>query len=52
VVTLLVNDFDERLAAAAVTGIELGPIDTIAGSVRTTWITDPDGNRIQTGQPG
>jgi len=34
VVTLLVDDLDERLAAAAATGIELGPVETIAGSVR------------------
>jgi predicted enzyme related to lactoylglutathione lyase len=33
-------------------GIELGPVETVAGSVRTTWITDPEGNRIQIGQPG
>jgi catechol 2,3-dioxygenase-like lactoylglutathione lyase family enzyme len=52
VVTLLVDDFDERLAAAASAGIELGPVETVVGSVRTTWITDPDGNRIQIGQPG
>jgi len=52
VVTLLVDDFDARLAAAAAAGIELGPVETVAGSVRTTWITDPDGNRVQIGQPG
>jgi catechol 2,3-dioxygenase-like lactoylglutathione lyase family enzyme len=52
VVTLLVDDFDERLAAAAAAVIELGPVEMVAGSVRTTWITDPDGNRIQIGQPG
>ena len=51
-VTLLVDDLDERLAAAAAAGIELGPVETVAGSVRTAWITDPDGNRIQIGQPG
>ena len=51
VVTLLVDDLDERLAAAAARGIELGPVETVAGSVRTTWITDPDGNRVQIGQP-
>jgi hypothetical protein len=32
--------------------IEVGPIETVEVSVRTTWITDPDGNRIQIGQPG
>jgi len=52
VVTLLVDDLDERLAAAAAVGIELGRVETVAGSVRTTWITDPDGNRVQIGQPG
>ena len=52
VVTLLVDDLDERLAAAAARGIELGPVETVAATVRTTWITDPDGNRVQIGQPG
>lgn len=52
VVTLLVDDFDERLAAAAAAGIELGLVEMVAGTVRTTWITDPDGNRLQIGQPG
>ena len=52
VVTLLVDDLDERLAATAARGIALGAVETIAGSVRTTWITDPDGNRVQIAQPG
>ena len=52
VVTVLVDDFDERLARAAAAGIEPGPVEIVAGSVRTTWITDPDGNRVQIGQPG
>jgi catechol 2,3-dioxygenase-like lactoylglutathione lyase family enzyme len=52
VVTLLVDDFEDRLASAAAAGIELGPVETVAGSVRTIWITDPDGNRVQIGQPG
>jgi catechol 2,3-dioxygenase-like lactoylglutathione lyase family enzyme len=51
-VTVLVDDLDERLAAVAAAGIEFGPVETVAGSVRTTWITDPDGNRVQIGQPG
>jgi hypothetical protein len=42
----------ERVAAAAARGIELGPVETLAGTVRTTWIADPDGNRVQIGQPG
>jgi hypothetical protein len=52
VVTLLVDDLDERLAAAAARGIKPGPVETVADSVRTTWITDPDGDRVQMGQPG
>jgi hypothetical protein len=52
VVTLLVDDLDERLAAAAARGIEFGPLATKAGSMRTTWTTDPDGNRVKIGQPG
>ena len=52
ILTLLVGDLDERLAAAATAGIEPGPVETVAGSVRTTWIIDPDGNCIQIGQQG
>jgi predicted enzyme related to lactoylglutathione lyase len=52
VVTVLVDDLDERLATLATRGIEHGPIETVAGSTRKTWISDPDGNRIQLGQPG
>ena len=52
VITLLVDDFEERLAAVTAAGIELGPVEMVAGSVRTMWITEPDGNRIQIGQPG
>lgn len=52
VVTLLVDDLDERLAAAAAAGIELGPVEPVAEGVRSTWITDPDGNRLQIGQVG
>lgn len=51
--TLLVDDLDERLAAAAERGIDLGPITAVAVSVRSSWITtDPDGNRVQIGRPG
>jgi predicted enzyme related to lactoylglutathione lyase len=51
-VTLLVDDLDERLTAIAARGIAVGAVETIPGTVRTTEITDPDGNRIQFGQPG
>jgi predicted enzyme related to lactoylglutathione lyase len=52
VVTLLVDDLDDRLAAVASRRIDVGPIEIKGGGTRTTWITDPDGNRIQLGQPG
>jgi len=52
VVTLLVDDLDGRLAALVARGIEHGPIETVARRTRKTWIADPDGNRIQLGQPG
>ncbi len=39
VVTLLVDDLYERLAALTAVGIELGPVETVAGSTRKTWIT-------------
>jgi hypothetical protein len=29
-----------------------GLVETVACSVRMTWITDPDGNRIHIGLPG
>jgi catechol 2,3-dioxygenase-like lactoylglutathione lyase family enzyme len=49
--TLLVDDLEERAAAIAGRGIEVGPIDVIPGAVKTCVITDPDGNRLQIGQP-
>lgn len=52
VVTLLVDDLDDRLAAAAAWGIEFGQVETVAGATRTAWLTDPDGNRIQIGETG
>jgi predicted enzyme related to lactoylglutathione lyase len=50
-VTLLVDDLDAEVAALMARGIETGPIETIPGAVRTAQITDPEGNRIQFGQP-
>lgn len=52
VVTLLLDDLDQRLAALAEHGIQTGPETVKGGSVRSLWIADPDGNRIQFGQPG
>jgi predicted enzyme related to lactoylglutathione lyase len=50
-VTVLVDDLDAQLAEIAGRGIEVGPIKDLPGVVRTTIITDPDGNAIQFGQP-
>lgn len=53
VVTLLVDDLDERLAALAERGVETGPVEEKAGgAARSFWVVDPDGNRVQFGQPG
>jgi len=53
VVTLLVDDLDEHLAALAERGVETGPVEEkIPSAVRSIWVVDPDGNRIQLGQPG
>lgn len=49
--TILVEDLDRQVAELAARGLETDPIDTIPGTVRTTWIEDPYGNRIQFGQP-
>jgi catechol 2,3-dioxygenase-like lactoylglutathione lyase family enzyme len=51
IVTLLVDDLDERLADLAARDVETGPLREIPHAVRSVWITDPDGNRIQIGQP-
>jgi hypothetical protein len=52
-VTLLIDDdLDARLAALAANGIEHGAVELKAGGTRTSWIDDPDGNRIQLGRPG
>lgn len=46
--TLLVDDLDERLTSA---GVDAASIDVVGGGTRTAVFTDPDGNRIQLGQP-
>jgi len=49
--TLLVDDLDAFLAGLSERGITAGPVDTIGEAVRRTVVTDPDGNRLQLGQP-
>ena len=49
--TLMVENLEARIAEIAHRGIEVGEIDwVVPGSVRSVWITDPEGNRIQIGQ--
>jgi predicted enzyme related to lactoylglutathione lyase len=49
--TLMVDDLDDRVAEIARRGIAVGEIEwVVPGSVRSVWITDPEGNRIQIGQ--
>lgn len=49
--TLLVDDLDAFLAGLAERGITTSRVETIADAVRRTVVTDPDGNRLQVGQP-
>jgi catechol 2,3-dioxygenase-like lactoylglutathione lyase family enzyme len=49
--TLLVDDLDAFLAAAQERGLLAGPIETIGDRVRRSTFTDPDGNRLNVGQP-
>jgi len=51
-VTIMVDDLDDRLAVLADRGIVAGPVETVAESTRTTVILDPDQNRLQFGQAG
>jgi catechol 2,3-dioxygenase-like lactoylglutathione lyase family enzyme len=49
--TFLVSDLDPFLRRTRGAGIRSGPIETKGGGVRSVYIEDPDGNRLQVGQP-
>jgi catechol 2,3-dioxygenase-like lactoylglutathione lyase family enzyme len=49
--TLLVDDLDAFLTGLAERGIAASPVTTIGDGVRVAIIADPDGNRLQVGQP-
>ena len=51
-VTVMVDDLDERLAAIRKRGIEPDEIQEISESVRKAVFIDPDGNQIGIGQAG
>ena len=50
-VTLLVDDLDDRIAEFAERGLAPLRIDTLPNLVRKATITDPEGNQITFGQP-
>jgi predicted enzyme related to lactoylglutathione lyase len=49
--TLLVDDLEERARQIAERGLAAGPIETMAEGMHILVIFDPEGNRIQLGQP-
>ncbi|MDQ6805988.1 MAG: VOC family protein [Actinomycetota bacterium] len=50
VVTVMVDDLDEHLAALEERGIDTGTVETAPGLFRKTVLEDPDGNLLQLGQ--
>ena len=51
-VTVMVDDLDERIAGIEERGIEPGEVEQITEGVRKVEIVDPEGNRIGFGQAG
>ncbi|HEX4484352.1 MAG TPA: VOC family protein [Solirubrobacteraceae bacterium] len=49
--TLLVDDLDAFVAGLSERGIEAEPIESLGDAVRRTLVTDPDGNRLNVGEP-
>jgi predicted enzyme related to lactoylglutathione lyase len=50
--TVMVDDLDERVAALEDRGIDVGEVKEITENVRKVEIADPEGNRIGFGQAG
>jgi predicted enzyme related to lactoylglutathione lyase len=50
--TVMVDDLDERLAAIAERGIEVGPVEQLGKTTRKVEVVDPEGNRVGFGQAG
>ena len=48
--TLLVDDLEDHVAALAQRGLAIGAIDTVPGVVRKAVMIDPEGNRITFGE--
>jgi hypothetical protein len=51
-VTMMVDDLDERLASLAQRGIEPSEVQAITENVRKAVFVDPEGNQIASGQAG
>lgn len=49
--TLLVDDLDGFLAGLAARGVLSTPVEVIGDGVRRTTVVDPNGNRLNVGQP-
>jgi hypothetical protein len=49
--TLLVDDLDAFVAGLAERGIESDPVESLGAAARRTLVTDPDGNRLNIGEP-
>jgi predicted enzyme related to lactoylglutathione lyase len=49
--TLLVEHLDAFLAELAERGVLAAPVEIIGDGVRRTTVVDPDGNRLNVGQP-
>jgi predicted enzyme related to lactoylglutathione lyase len=52
IVTVMVDDLDDRLAAIAERGVDVGEVEEITEGVRKIEISDPEGNLIGFGQAG
>jgi predicted enzyme related to lactoylglutathione lyase len=50
-ITLLVDDLDAFLSSLAQRRITAGPVEPLASNTRRAIVVDPDGNRLQLGQP-
>jgi hypothetical protein len=49
--TVLIDDLHGHVAQLDARGVTHGPVETNGAGVLTVWVTDPDGNRLQFGQP-
>jgi predicted enzyme related to lactoylglutathione lyase len=48
--TLLMDDLEDQVAALTQPGLSIGAIETVPGVVRKVVLIDPEGNRITLGE--